>query len=132
MKLLVLALLAVSSSAFASSLTYDLKIDLFQAGKLVGSLRLIVREGEPASITQEDHSKKQFIEVIVTEGRIQNHQGILIKFKVGTISPQGERTILAIPQILAREGQPAKITQSSTEPGAEDFALSVIVKRTTL
>jgi type II secretory pathway component HofQ len=71
------------------------KIDLFQAGKLVGSPRMIVKEGESASNTQ------------------------------------GERTILAMPQILAQDGQPAKITQSSTKPGEEEFALSVNAKRTT-
>jgi len=132
MKLLGIALLAMSGSAFASSNAYDLKMDLSLDGKHVSSPRVVVKEGEPATVTQENGSKKQFIEVIATEGSIQNHKGILMKFTVGTIGENGERTIVAKPQVLAKEGEPAKITQSDTKSGVEHLSLSVVAKKTTL
>ncbi len=129
---LLAATLAMTGSAFASTNAYDLKMDLSLNGKHVSSPHVIAKEGKPATITQENSSNGHFIEVIATEGSIQNHKGILMKFVVGTIGKNGERTIISRPQVVAKEGEPAKITQSDSKNGAEYLSLSVTAKKTTL
>ncbi len=130
MKLLGILFLATSSPAFAASTAYDLRMDLALDGKHVSSPRVIVKEGESATVTQEIDSQTQFIEVIATPGKIQKHAGILMKFIIGTIGPNGERTILAKPQVLATEGKPARITQNNSKSGAEQLSLSVTAHKT--
>ena len=132
MKLLGITLLAMTSSAFASSNAYDLKMDLSLNGKHVSSPRVIVNEGEPATITQKTDSEGMFIEVVATEGSVQNHKGIMMKFTIGTIGKNGERIIIAKPQVLARENEPAKITQSEEGSQREQLSLSVVAKRKAL
>lgn len=132
MKLLGIALLVTTSSAFASSNAYDLKMDLSINGKHVSSPRVIVKEGEPATIAQKTGAEEQFIEVVATEGSVHSHKGILMKFTVGTIGKNGERIIVSKPQILAKEGESAKITESDTNTGKEHISLSVIAQRKTL
>jgi type II secretory pathway component HofQ len=132
MKLLEIVLFAVSTSAFASSNAYDLKMDLSLDGKHVSSPRVVVNEGEPAIVTQDNGAKKLSIEVVATEGSIQNHQGIMMRFAISTIGENGERTVIARPQILAKEGEPAKITQSDSKSGSEQLSISVTAHKTTL
>lgn len=107
-------------------------MDLSLGGKHVASARMIVKAGEPGSITQNTGSQARFIEVVASEGSIQNHQGILMKFAIGSIGKNGERTIAATPQILAKEGEPASLTQTDTNSGAEQLSLLVVVKKTPL
>ncbi len=134
MKLAFVFFMFLSTAAMASTAGYDLKMDLSLNGKNVSSPRVVVKAGEMASITQtsEKGEASSFIEVVVSEGEIKNHKGILIKFKVGSISKTGERTVLSEPQILAKENEPAKVTVSNKEGGIEQISLSVVAKRKTL
>ncbi len=132
MKFLGIALLLISSSALASSKGYDLTMDLSLEGKHIASPRVTLKEGKTATVTQMTETGEKFIEVTVAEGTLQNHKGILMKFTIGTIGKNGERTILAKPQVLAKEGEPAKITQADDKSGVEHLSLSVVAKSKSL
>ncbi len=130
MKMLVTVLAFVGSSAFAATNGYDLKMDLSLNGKHVSSPRVIVKAGETATVTQKTDTEESFIEVVATEGSIQNHEGILMNFVVGVIGKNGERTIKAKPQVLAKENEPALITVG--EKNGEEVSLSVVANRKAL
>ncbi|MGZ3787505.1 MAG: hypothetical protein ACXVLQ_03230 [Bacteriovorax sp.] len=125
MKILGLAFLLACSSAFAST-SYDLKMDLSLNGKHVSSPRVIAQEGETATIIQKSDGKETFIDVVTTKADMKN--SVMMKFTVGTIGKNGERTILSRPQVIARENETAKISQGETG-GQELLSLSVIAKR---
>lgn len=130
MKLLGLALILVGSSAFATTNGYDLKMDLSMNGKRVSSPRIIVKAGEKGTINQKTGTEESFIEVVATEGQVQNHKGIMMNFTVGYIGKNGERNIVSKPQILAKENEPALITVG--EKDGTELSLSVVVKRKSL
>lgn len=130
MKLVAIVLAFICSSAFASTNGYDLKMDLSLNGKHVSSPRLIVKAGETASISQKTDTEESFIEVVATEGSIQNHQGILMNFIVGVIDQNGQRVIKAKPQILANENEAAQITVG--ENNGDEISLSVVATRKSL
>lgn len=128
MKLLIGIFLLNGSFALANTPSYDLSMNLSLNGKYASSPRLIVKEGEAGTIIQKTKTEHNFIEVVATEKIDQNHKGILMKFVVGTIDKNGQRKIIAKPQIVARENETAQITVS-TDNGPEELSLSVIAKR---
>ena len=125
-KFILICALLIGSSVFAATNAYDLKINLSKNGKSVSSPEMIVKEGELATITEESLTEKSFIEVVATEGAIDQTKGILMKFSVGLIGKDGKKTISGTPQILAQEGQKAEI---GFDNGKERISLSVIAKR---
>lgn len=129
-KMLIAMSLLIGSSAFASN-GYDLKMELSMNGKKVSSPRIIVREGETGSITQETSNEKTFIEVVAKEGEIQNHKGIMMNFVVGYIGQDGKRTIVSKTQILTKENETAQITVGNDD-GKETMSLSVVAQRKSL
>lgn len=129
--MLGIALLMFGPLAFASTNGYDLKMDLSMNGKHISSPRVIVKAGETATITQKTDTEESFIEVVATEGEVQNHKGIVMKFTVGTISKNGQRTIVSKPQILAMENEKAEIIVGE-DGGKEQLSLSVVAKRKAL
>ncbi|MFZ4403033.1 MAG: hypothetical protein ACOYOK_02930 [Pseudobdellovibrionaceae bacterium] len=131
MKMIVIALAFIGSTALASAKGYDLKIDFSLNGKHISSPRLIVKAGEVASISQTTANQEGFfIDVTANESAVQSHKGILMKFVVGVIEKNGQRTIKAKPQILAKENEPAQITVG--ENNKDEVALSVLVHRKSL
>lgn len=128
--MIVMLCLFVGSSAFASN-GYDLKMELSMNGKKVSSPRIVVREGETGSITQETAYEKTFIEVVAKEGSIQNNEGILMNFVVKYVGQGGKRTIVLKPQVLAKENKPAQITMGE-EDGKETISLSILAQRKSL
>jgi hypothetical protein len=123
--------LLISSSVFASTNGYDLKIELSMHGKHVSSPRVTTKEGEVASVTQEANGEKIFMDVIATEKPTNNKQAILMKFVIGTISAEGIRTVVATPQVISIANEKAQITLSN-EQGKEDLSVSVIASRKAL
>ena len=110
---------------------YDLQMELTIDGKHVSSPRVLVKPGETASVTQQSETDNSFIEVVATEGTLQNHSGILMKFVVGTIDKDGKRTIVSHPEILAKENEPATITVGQKNGSPEELSLSVVAERKT-
>jgi len=120
-----------SSSAFATSAGYEMKMELSIKGKHVSSSSLITIAGEKASITQRMEKSKNgtFIEVVATEDQGEG-KGILMNFVVGTIDRDGNKTILASPSIIAKENEKAEV--SVGDNGKEEYALSVVASRKAL
>lgn len=130
-KILVVMIFLVCNSVFASTNEYDLKMDLSINGKHVSSPRVIAKEGETTSMTQDSNGEKIFMDVIATEQVINNKQSILMKFVIGRFSETGERTILSTPQIITIDNKRAQITVGDKQE-KEDLALSVIATRKAL
>ncbi len=130
MKLVAIALVFVGGSVFASTNGYDLKMDLSVNGKQISSPRVMVKAGETATINQKTETEESFIEVVATEGSIQNHKGILMKFTVGVIAQNGERVIKSQPQVLAKENEKTQVTIG--ENNGDEISLSVVAKRKSL
>lgn len=120
-----------STSAFAGTNGYDLKIDLSLNGKNVISPRLLVKAGATVSIAEETRGDKTFVEVSPSE-KLQNGQhAILMKFVVGKILADGSKKILSSPQIIALENSKAEIKVG--KPGSGDeLSLSVVAIRKAL
>jgi ribosomal protein S4 len=126
MRVLGFVLTIIAGSAFAEN-GYDLKINLSLNGKHVASPRIIVKAGEKATITQRGYSQESFIEVVATENEAKNVPGILMKFSVGYIQKNGERTIISQPQILTNENSLSTMTVGKI--GEEQLSLIVQAER---
>ncbi|WP_041577183.1 hypothetical protein [Bdellovibrio bacteriovorus] len=130
MKLVAIVLAFAGSSAFASTNGYYLKMDLSLNGKHISSPKLAVKVGEPATISQKIDTEESFIEVVVTEGSIQNRKGILMSFVVGVVDQSGQRVIKSKPQVLSKENESAQITVG--ESNGDEVSLSVVANRRSL
>lgn len=129
MKLIGIIVLVLGGSAFAGGPGYDLKMDLSMNGKHVFSPRVIAKAGETATATHKTDTEETFIEVIPTEGTIQNKKGILMQMTIGTINKAGQRTVLSKPRVLANENETATMT---VENKNSKISLSVLVQRKAL
>lgn len=128
MKLLPVVAMALSFSAVAATPGYDLTIDYAQNGQRVTSPRVQVKEGETATVIRKINGKENFIQVEAQEELLDD--GIKMKLAVGTIDENGNRTILARPEILMDEKTPATI-KIEDEMG-DEVSLSVFAKRKSL
>jgi type II secretory pathway component GspD/PulD (secretin) len=124
----VIALIFLSGSIYGAAKAYDLNMELSLDGKKTASPRMIVEAGKSGTITQEANNKKSFIEVVANEGQMQNNEGILMKFVIGTIDNNGKKTITSRPEIFARENEKAQITIHEQD-GKETLSLSVTAQR---
>lgn len=130
MKMISTLLLLGSFSATAATPGYDLTIDYAQNGQRVTSPRVQVKEGETATVIRKINGKESFIQVEAQESSMEDKQVIKMKLAVGTIDENGNRTILARPEILTDEKNPASVTIED-EMG-DEVSLSVVAKRKTL
>lgn len=117
------------TSAFASGESFEVKIDLLLNGKHISSPRVILKEGESATIIQKTKTVDNFIEVRAFKNEAPNQEGILMKLIVGEIGEGGKRTIVSQPQILTKENEPSQITVNAKEKGSEKLSLSVVAKK---
>lgn len=124
MKMLLVALILVSGSAFAAK-SYDLKLDYMVNGKRVASPAMVVKEGVTSTVFSETATGKSFIEVTPTKDMEDNK--LKMKFIVGTIDEMGERTVLARPEMMIEENRMGKISTGENE-GTEDMTLSAFAK----
>ena len=115
----------LAGSALAAGQGYDLKTEVTINGKAVAAPEMIVKKGQLSTAATKD----VFIEVLADENPVAAHPGILMKFTVGSIGPNGERKILGKPQIIAAENQRAEVTVSSDEKGADKYSLAVTAHR---
>ena len=116
-----------SLSAIAGPKAYELKIDFSMHGKHVSSPRIIVKEGESATITQESNGEKIFMDVIVTGKK----KAITMKFELSTLTAAGEKKIFSAPKIIALENEKAQISVGN-ENDKDLLDMSVVANRTTL
>ena len=107
---------------------YELHMEVSVDGKPVSSPHLIVRRGERATLVQTTRAGSQSIEVIATEGTVEEHPGILLQFSISSVDHRGH-SVVAHPQILARAGAPARITEKGPETGGALLSLSVTAER---
>jgi Flp pilus assembly secretin CpaC len=132
MKYIILGLYSlISTSAFASENGYALKMDLSLNGAHLSPPRMTVIAGKTGTFIQKTGSTETFIDVIATEGAVQDHKGILLKFVVGTIEKNGNRTVLYTPELLATENKTATFTTAGKNR-ANSLSLSVTPQRKTL
>ena len=109
MKNYLVALSLLIGSAAAAEKTYDIKIDLSLNKKKISTSRLIVKEGEGGSVTQDTAAGKSFVEVVAMEGVAENKKAVMMNFIVGMINENGVRTIVSRPQILVAENELAEV-----------------------
>ncbi len=130
MNFVALAFTLIAGTVSAGTDGYALKINLSLNGQHIASPRLLVKAGEKATISQKVGSQESFIEVIATENESRNNPGIRMKFIIGYIQKNGERTVIAQPQIIAHENSPAGLTQGKA--GQEQLSLTVEAERKSL
>jgi len=119
----------VSTTAIAAQQAYDLKMELSLNGQAVASPHIIVKEGKTATVIQKKNGKETFIEIVASEKQTEEYKGILMKFKVGMVGANGQRTVLSEPQILTIENEKAQVTVGNNEH-SEAVSLTVIASRT--
>jgi hypothetical protein len=112
MKMLVIVLLITFGKAFATTNTYNIKMNLSIKGKNNFPTQVIAEEGKATTVTQKSNDKddETFVDIITTKKVLKtNKEGLSIKFTAGTIDKNGERHIQFKTQILAIENQSAQI-----------------------
>lgn len=124
MKGILILLSLFATSVYAAPKTYNLKMDLVLDGKAVGSPRMIVTEGQLATVTQQKDGIQSFIDVIATDANEKDFKGIMMKFTVGYVDKDGKRTIVSKPQVLAKENSPAQIQVGTANK--ESVSLTVV------
>jgi type II secretory pathway component GspD/PulD (secretin) len=135
MKLLsLLFLLLFSHSVFAAALpSYELKMDLIFNGQAIPTAKLLIKEGEKATINHQTETSNSFVDVVASKSTMKEHPGILIKFNIGVIGKDGARNILSSPQVITKDNVEARITQNensttSKDKSKESFSLIVVAK----
>ena len=126
--ILLISFFGLTLKAAPTPQAYDLKMELYINGKLVSSPKLIVKANEKASIEEKSANGEYFIQVIASESTSLKPQGILMKFIVGAINKDGEKSILSKPQVIANENEPAVITLGDNKT-AQEISLKTIAKR---
>ena len=91
---------------------------------------MVLKAGHKGSITEKLDSGQEFIEVVASDGPVQNNKSILMKFVIGTIDERGKRTITATPEIIARNGETA--TYESASANQKSLSIKVTAVKTTL
>jgi hypothetical protein len=130
MKILAMVLFMAFGTAFASTNSYDVKMDLSINGKEHFSPKVIAEEGKVVTITQKnDKGEETFVDVITTKKDLKNNKdAVAIKFTSGTIDNKGDRHIQFNTKIITLENQLAKITQGSVD-GKDELSLSITATR---
>jgi len=126
-KWISLVLVFMALPALAKVDAYDIKMEVSMYGRHVSSPRIVTKAGEPAMIMNKAGLIENFVEVIAVEEEISGKKAIRMKFKVGMTGPDGKRTVISKPEILAFENEEAKISVGSGDK--EEFSLSVLAKR---
>jgi len=110
MKVLFLfCILIFATSAYASPKNHTLDMELSVDGAGPFFPKLTIQEGKKGTVEYKTGSKKRFLEVVPTEGEMNGHKGILMKFEIGKILKDGSRKILSKPTLLAMEGEKSSI-----------------------
>lgn len=127
----LITLLLTSSTSFAATQAYEMKVEFSINGQVVSSPKIHTLDGESTTVTQKnEYNVETFVEVTATEGQggIKDNKAILMKFKIGTIE-NGERKVLAEPQIMTIENKKAEISITNLKEDKAHVSLSVIAER---
>lgn len=117
------------SVAFATTpKRFDLNMNLKLNGKPLPPFRLVVKEGEKATIVQKTDNNRNFIDIVTTKSTVDGAEGILMKFTIGTIKENSKRVITSTPTIITKENVEALITQGDSKTGKEELSLRVVVR----
>lgn len=127
----ILAALLFSSSAFAAKKAYKLDMALTVNGDHLSSPKVVVKEGETATVTQQTFDGKNYFDVVAKEGEMMGHKGILMEFRVGQVNKDGSKTIISRPKVLAKEGEEASISVAEDD-GKKVLFLKVTANRAKL
>jgi hypothetical protein len=121
-------LLIYSGVVGASEQGFDLKMNLSLKGEHISSPRVVVKDGEMATVVQNSGSEKTFMEVVATENRVNGKNAISMKFSIGKIDVDGIKRIISEPQIIALENEKAEMILDDKD-GRQDISLSVTATR---
>ena len=125
MKKVLLCLVLFCSVAFAATpRRFDLNMNLKLNGKPLPPFRLVVKEGEKATIVQKTDNNRNFIDIVT----IKSAEGIVMKFTIGTIKENSKRVITSTPTIITKENVEALITQGDSKTGREELSLRVVAR----
>ncbi len=101
MKFLVLNIFLASSTAFATNTARTTtfnnnKMDLSFNAKDLSTTKVITKDGETTTITQNFGAQGNSIDVTTTKIDINNN--VNVKFTIGTVGKNGENAIMANPK----------------------------------
>lgn len=122
----------ISLPAFASQKAYEMEVDISVKGKPTSQAKVIVLEGEKATVTQKDGAQKTFFEITAKDTEAPDGQpAIHLDFVIGTIEKDGTRSVVSRPRIITLENEKASITMGN-EDGSEELALTLVARRKSL
>lgn len=112
----------ISTSAFGAIPGYDIKVDYTLNGKPVTGTHLRVKEGETATMITKKGSQESFMEVTP----VKSDKGVHMKFVLGTIDENGERSVISTPEVITGSNGKAQIIQDDKD--GDKMSLSVLAK----
>jgi hypothetical protein len=122
----------VSSLTWAAESAFDIKLELSIGGQKISSPRIITKDGETATVVQENIKQKHFIELVATEQTTSKGQpAVLMNFIIGKELVDGSRTVIASPRILTKLNETAQVTVGESND-SESVSISVVAARTNL
>lgn len=115
MKLTALILVSLFSSlTLAAGNGYRLDMEVTVNNETIKP-QVMIKEGQMGSITEKSGAEEHFVEIVATEHTMKNKKGVLMNFVVGTVGKNGQRTVLAKPQVFTLENEKATITTEGTD-----------------
>lgn len=128
-KLILFSLIMVSPFASTGTLKYRIQMNLSRGGDVVSSGKFLARNGEVIEIDPSHTNSNHRIEVTAIETTFNGESMIHLKLKVEGVEKNGERIIIAEPEILAHENQMAEVIVGNEEKNNE-LQVNIIAERT--
>lgn len=119
---------AAPATTEAKKIALDIQLSI--NGKLVGTPKMEITEGDPSTITQKTEEGQFFITVATmktpTPKEMKNPENkniLKFQFAIGKIEKDGKETVLNRPSIITREGETATI-KTTTEKNSMSLAVT--------
>lgn len=127
MKLLILVSCLISTQLLAQSTGYEMRINLFQDGKIVASPNVIVQENQKAVMTQTLNKKSEiYFEVLGQETKTRD---IMLKITVGELAKNGKKTTLAKYHKLTKENVDTELPFEDQNKKVSRYSMRILVLR---
>ncbi|MEY4617498.1 MAG: hypothetical protein RJB66_2458 [Pseudomonadota bacterium] len=128
-KLILISMIMISPFASTGTLKYRIQMNLSRGGEVVSTGTFLARNGEAVEISQGNTNTNHIIEVTAIETTFNGESMIHLKLKVEGVEKNGERVVIAEPEILAHENQMAELVVGSQEK-QNDLQVNIIAERT--
>jgi hypothetical protein len=128
MKFLIAAIILFQAglSAWASTNSYQLQMELYRNGKLLSHPQMVVVEGKAGSLSQSTDHDSSHIDVLASEAP---GKSVRMELTVAYQDKVARKRVGGQPTIVVREGMPAEVSFSPYPGAPAELSLRVTAKK---